>query len=109
MKIYINGTEEISNIGSVVEKLRKDNTCVLDVNINDSERTPDELSALFADIASINVVRTDLNGVEQTAVFTDYTQVDKIQRKIGDETDITTVSLVRAEQTEAVQTESEGG
>lgn len=97
MKIYINGKEEISNIGSVIEKLRKDNSCVLDININDSERTPDELNALFADVTSVKVVRNDLNGIEQSAVFTGYTQIDKIQRKIGDETDITTVSLTRTD------------
>lgn len=104
MKIFINGTKEVSNIGSVIERLRNDNSCVLDININDSELSPDELKALFAEISTINVVRNDLNGVERTAVFTDYTQIDRIQRKIGDETDITTVSLVRA-----VQTETEGG
>lgn len=106
MKIFINDTKEISNIGSVTERLRKDdNSCVLDININDSERTPAELQTMFEDITSVKVVRNDLNGVEQSAVFTDYTQIDKIQRKIGDETDITTVSLVRA----AVQAETESG
>lgn len=104
MKIYINGTKEISNVGSVIERLRNDNSCALDININDSERTPDELKALFADIISVNVVRNDLNGIEQNAVFTNYTQIDRIQRKIGDETDITTVSLVRA-----VTADTEGG
>ncbi len=99
MKININGIEEISNIGSVIERLRKDNSCVLDININDSERSPDELRALFANVTSISVVRNDLDSIEHSAVFTGYTQIDKIQRKIGDETDITTVSLARAVQT----------
>lgn len=102
MKIYINGTKEISNIGSVVEKLRPDNICVLDININDSERNPDELREMFANITEIKVVRNDLNGKEQTAVFTDYTQIDKIQRKISEETDITVVSLVKADTEERV-------
>lgn len=96
MKVFINGTNEITNIGSVVERLRED-TCVLDININDSELPPDELQAMFADITEVKVIRNDLNGEEQTAVFTEYTQVDKIQRKISEETDITLVSLVRAD------------
>ena len=104
MKVYINGTKEMSNIGSVIERLRKDNSCVLDISINDSERTPDELSTLFAEVTSVKVVRNDLNGNERSTVYTKYTQIDKIQRKISDETDITTVSLVRAK-----QVESEGG
>lgn len=104
MKIYINDTIEISNIGSVTERLRTDNSCVLDISINDSERTPAELQAMFENISSVKVVRNDLNGVERSAVFTDYTQIDKIQRKVSDETDITTVSLARA-----VQAETEGG
>ncbi len=97
MKILINGNVEILNIGSVVERLRGD-TCVLDININDSERAPDELRALFEDVTEVKVVRTDLDDIEHSAVFTDYTLIDKIQRKIGDETDITTVSLARAVQ-----------
>lgn len=104
MKIYINGKEEMLNISSVTERLRKDNTCVLDISINDSELAPDELKTMFEDITSVKIVRNDLNGDEKSAVFTDYTVIDKIQRKIGDETDITTVSLVRA-----VQAETEGG
>ncbi len=97
MKININGKEEISNIGSVIERLRKDHSCVLDININDSERSPDELRALFENVTEVRVVRTDLDGIEHSAVFTEYTLIDKIQRKIGDETDITTVSLVKKE------------
>lgn len=104
MKIYINGTKEISNIGSVIERVRKDNSCVLDINFNDSEHAPDELKTMFEDVTSVKVVRIDLNGNERSTVYTEYTQVDKIQRKINDETDITTVSLVRA-----VKAETEGG
>ena len=108
MKIYINDTKEILNIGSVIERLRKDNTCALDISINDSELAPDELQTMFDDITSVKVVRIDRNGVEQPVVFTDYVLVDKIQRKIGDETDITIVSLVRAEQAETEGGENNG-
>ncbi len=108
MKIYINDTKEISNIGSVIERLRKDNSCVLDISINDSERTLDELGSLFAEVTSVKVVRNDLDSIEHSAVFTDYTQIDKIQRKIGDETDITTVSLARAVQTVVEDNENNG-
>ncbi len=97
MKIYINGTKEIFNIGSVIEKLRKDGDYSLDININnfDESLAPEELKTLFTDITSINVVRNDLDDIEHSVIFTDYTQIEKIQRKIGDETDITTISLIK--------------
>ncbi len=104
MKIFINGTKEILNVGSVIETLRRDMNCVLNININDSAMSPEDLKALFSEITAINVVRNDLNGVEQSETFTEYTQLDKVQRKIVDETDITTVSLVKA-----AQAKTEGG
>ncbi len=97
MKIYINGTKEILNIGSVIEKLRKDGSYSLDININNFNESlaPDELKTLFTDITSINIVRNDLDDIEHSVVFNDYTQIDKIQRKIGDELDTTTITLIK--------------
>ena len=95
MKIYINEERELLNISSVTERLRSDGTCVLDINLNDTTITVDELKNLFTGIATIKIIRIDLNEVEQNAIFTDYTQIEKIQRRICEESDIMTVTLIR--------------
>lgn len=105
MKIYINETQEILNVSSVTERLRQ-GVCALDININDSQMSLEELNTLFADNTTIKVVRIDLNGDEKIEVITDYPQIDRIQRRLVDETDITTVSLVKAS-TRANATETE--
>ncbi len=104
MKVIINGAEEILGVGVVTEKMRNDGSFVLEININDTAEPLSELEAAFKNVTEVKVLREDLNGEEQTAVFTKYTVIDKIQRKIGDEIDITTVSLARA-----VQAATEGG
>lgn len=95
MKILINGKDEILNVGSVAERLRGNNSAVLDIGINDSDMTVEKLGEMFSDVEEIEIVRTDLDGEEHSVVFIEYTQIDKIQRRIGDETDITVVSLVK--------------
>ena len=95
MKIYINEEKELLNISSVTERLRSDGACVLDINLNDTTITVDELKNLFTGIATIKIIRTDLNEVEQNTIFTDYTQIEKIQRRISDESDIMTVTLIK--------------
>lgn len=97
MKVIINGAEEILGVGVVTEKMRNDGSFVLEININDTAEPLDELKAAFKNVTEIEVIREDLNGEEQTAVFTKYTVIDKIQRKVVEETDITTVSLVSAD------------
>lgn len=99
MKIYVNETQEILNVSSVTERLRQ-GICALDININDSQASLEELNTIFADNTAIKIVRIDLNGDEKTEVITDYPQIDRIQRRLVDETDITTVSLVKASQVE---------
>ena len=95
MKIYINDEKEILNVSSAVERLRSNNTCGLDISFNDTSLTIDELKNLFTGIATIKIIRTDLNEVEQNTIFTDYTQIEKIQRRICEESDIMTVTLIR--------------
>ncbi len=97
MKVIINGAEEILGVGVVTEKMRNDGSFVLEININDTAEPLGELKAAFKNVTEIEVIREDLNGEEQTAVFTKYTVIDKIQRKVVEETDITTVSLVSAD------------
>lgn len=50
----------------------------------------------LADVVSIKIIRTDLNGEVQSTIFTDYTKIDKIQRRISEESDIMTVTLIKA-------------
>ena len=107
MKIVINGTDEIENIGTVIERTQQDGTCILDININDAAHTPDELQEMFVSVDSIDVIRTDLNGEEQSATYTTYTQIDKIRRKISDAADVTTVSLAAAETDAETETDTE--
>lgn len=97
MKVIINGTEEILGVGVVTEKMRADGSFALEISVNDTTEPLSKLNAAFKNVTEVKVIREDLNGEEQTAVFTNYTVIDKIQRKIGDETDITTVSLVSAD------------
>ncbi len=104
MKVIINGTKEILDVGAVTEKLRTDGSFALEITVNDLAEPLSELKAAFKDVVEIKAVREDLNGEEQTAIFTKYTVIDKIQRRVVDETDITTVSLVSA-----IQAETEGG
>lgn len=96
MKVIINGTEEILDVSVVTEKLRNDGSFALEITVNDSAEPLDKLNSAFKDVTEVKVIREDLNGEEQTAVFTSYTTVEKIQRRVVDETDTTTVSLVRA-------------
>lgn len=95
MKVIINGTEEILDVGVVTEKLRNDGSFALEITVNDSAEPLDELNSAFKNVTEVKVIREDLNGEEQTAVFTSYTTVEKIQRRVVDETDTTTISLVR--------------
>ncbi len=97
MKVIINGTEEILGVGVVTEKMRNDGSFALEISINDTAEPLSDLKAAFKNVTEIEVIREDLNGEEQTAVFTKYTVIDKIQRKVVEETDITTVSLVSAD------------
>ena len=106
MKVYINESKEILNVSFVTEKIRSDGTFGLDISLNDTELTVGELKILFTPVTSIKVIRVDMNNEEQAVVFTDYTQIEKIQRRVSDETDITTVSLVKAS-TRADATETE--
>lgn len=105
MKVIINGTEEILGVGVVTEKLRNDGSFALEITVNNYAEPLSKLEAAFKDVVEVKTAREDLNGKEQTAVFTEYTVLDKIHRRIVDETDITTVSLVRS----AAQAETEGG
>lgn len=95
MKIYINDKKEALNVDIITEKLQIDNTYVLNINLNDTTISVEKLNDIFTDIQSITAVRTDLNGEEHSVTFTEYTQVDRIQRKVTDEIDIMSITLIK--------------
>ena len=94
MKVYINNnTEQILNVDSIVERNRQGES-VLDLSFNDaSSNLFDDLNKVFSDIQTVTIVRTDLNGEEKTIVYSQYTELNKVQRRITDEVDIITVTL----------------
>ncbi len=94
MKIFINNTVELANVGSVVERKNNTNDNTLVISINDFFKPIDEVERIFSDIKSIKIVRKDLNDVEQAIEFTNYTVVDKIERKMSDISDTTLVTLI---------------
>lgn len=96
MKVIINGAEEILDVGIVTEKLRNDGSFALEINVNDYAEPLSKLEVAFKDVVEVKAVREDLNGKKKTTIFTEYTVLDKIQRRVVDATDITTISLVRA-------------
>ena len=53
----------------------------------------DDLNKVFSDIQTVTIVRTDLNGEEKTIVYSQYTELNKVQRRITDEVDTITVTL----------------
>lgn len=93
MKVYINDTREIQNVGAVVERLSDGSVFSLDIDINDSKQPLSEIKAGFADIEKISIFRVDLNGEQQTVTYSNYTVVDRIQRKILEDRDVTIVTL----------------
>lgn len=98
LKIIINENTEVQNVDLVSEKksnIDGENKMTLVISIRDIQKDVETIEEIFNNITSLSLVKIDEDKKKITFNYNKYNILNKVERKINSNSDITTVTLVK--------------